>query len=63
MTKKTIKRDKEHLEELKEMVQGRKEKEPVEKVLTMFCHRHGISMDQCKKYYDQLVANGEIEEK
>jgi hypothetical protein len=63
MIEKTDKQDKEHLEELKEMVQGRKKKEPVEKVLTMFCHRHGIAMDQCKKYYDQLVATGEIEEK
>ena len=63
MTKKVDKRDKEHLDELKEMVQERKETEPVEKVLTFFCHRHGISMDQCKKYYDQLVSNGDIKEK
>ena len=59
----TKKKDKEHIEELKEMIQEKKPKEPVEKVLTKFCERHGVSMDTCKKYYEQLVAKGEVKEK
>ena len=56
--------DKKHkIQELKEMVQERKHGEPVEKVLTLYCERHGISMDVCRVYYDQLVKKGEIKEK
>ena len=55
--------DKEHLDELKEMVNERKKGESAEEILTFFCHRHGIDMAQCRKYYDQLVANGEIKGK
>lgn len=52
-------RGKEHyLKELKEMVE--ESKEPTGKVLTNFCHRHGISMDECRKYYDDLLSKGEI---
>jgi hypothetical protein len=25
-----------------------------------FCQRHGVSMETCKKYYDELVAEGTI---
>jgi predicted solute-binding protein len=57
------KKDKDHIEELKEMIQEKKPKEPVEKVLTKFCGRHGVSMGTCKKYYDQLVTKGEVKEK
>lgn len=63
MTEKVSKRDKEHLDELKEMVKERKKGESADEILTFFCHRHGIDMAQCKKYYDQLVARGEIKEK
>jgi ribosomal protein L20A (L18A) len=59
----TEKKDKDHIEELKEMIQEKKPKEPVEKVLANFCGRHGVSMDTCKKYYEQLVAKGEVKEK
>jgi hypothetical protein len=59
----TKKKDKDHIEELKEMIQEKKPKESVEKVLTKFCERHGVSMDTCKKYYKQLVAKGEVKEK
>ncbi len=48
--------DKEHIEELKEMIQDKKPNDPVEKVLTVFCERHAVSMDTCKKYYDQIVT-------
>ena len=45
------------------MLKEKKPGEPVEKVLTVFCERHGISMDACRVYYDQLVKKGEIKEK
>jgi hypothetical protein len=54
------KNDKEHVHELKEMIQQKQPKEPVEKVLAMFCERHGISMDACRKYYKSLVEKGEV---
>jgi hypothetical protein len=53
---------KHHLKELKEMIHENPS-EPVGKVLANFCHRHSVPMDQCKKYYDELVAKGEIKEK
>ncbi len=59
----TEKMDKEHIQELKEMVQEKKKGEPVEKVLAKFCERHGVSMDTCRVYYDRLVKNGEVKEK
>ena len=57
------KMDKEHIQELKEMVKEKKQGEPVEKVLVKFCERHGVSLNTCRVYYDRLVANGEIKEK
>jgi predicted transcriptional regulator len=57
------KTDKEHIEELKEMIKEKESKEPVEKVLVKFCERHGISLDTCRIYYRRLVDKGEIEEK
>jgi hypothetical protein len=55
--------DKQHIAELKEMIQEKKPKEPVAKVLTKFCARHGVSMDTCRVYYNRLVEKGEITEK
>jgi ribosomal protein L20A (L18A) len=55
--------DKHHMAELKEMLQEKKPKDPVEKVLTKFCARHGVSMDTCQVYYKRLVEKGEITEK
>ena len=55
--------DKQHIEELKKMVQEKKPKEPVEKVLVKFCARHGVSLDTCRVHYNRLVKKGEIEEK
>ena len=57
------KMDKQHINELKKMVQERKPKEPVEEVLVNFCARHGVSLDTCRVYYNRLVEKGEIEEK
>ena len=57
------KMDKEHIEELKEMIKEKKSKEPVETVLVKFCERHGVSLDTCRIYYRRLVDKGEIEEK
>jgi hypothetical protein len=57
------KMDKQHLEELKVMIQEKQPKESVDKVLVKFCERHGISLDACKIHYDRLVAKGEIKEK
>jgi hypothetical protein len=52
--------EKHFVKELKEQLQ--ESKEPKEKVFAVFCNRHGISMDECKKYYDQLASKGEIKE-
>ncbi len=59
---KTISKEREHyLEELRKMV--KEEKGPKEKVFAVFCQRHGVPLDQCKGYYDELMAKGEIKEK
>ena len=60
MVKQAEKGKEHHLSELKEMIQ--ETKEPKEKVLAVFCQRHGVSMDQCRAYYDQLLAEGKIKE-
>jgi len=57
------KMDKQHLKELKEMIQEKKTEEPVENVLVKFCARHGVSLDTCQIHYRRLVEKGEIKEK
>jgi hypothetical protein len=52
-----------HKKELMEMVQEKAPNEPVEEVLTKFCERHGVSLDTCRSYYNQLVKKGEIKPK
>ena len=54
--------DKQHVGDLKRMLQERKPEEPVEKVLVKFCARHGVSLDTCRVHYDRLVEKGEIKE-
>lgn len=61
MVGKNVDGKKHYLNELKEMLQ--EGKEPKEKVFAVFCHRHGVSMDECKMYYDQLTAEGAVKEK
>ncbi len=55
--------DKHLIQELKERVKEKKPDEPVEKILTVFCERTGVSMDTCRVYYKRLVEKGEIKEK
>jgi hypothetical protein len=55
--------DKQHIAELKEMVQEKKPREPVEHVLAKFCERHGVSLETCRIHYNLLVEKGEIKEK
>jgi predicted transcriptional regulator len=57
------KMDKQHIEELKAMIQEKKTEESVEKVLVKFCTRHGVSLDTCRIHYNRLVEKGEIKEK
>ena len=52
--------DKNHVMELKEMIQQKKPKESVEEVLVKFCARHGVSLDACREHYNHLVKKGEI---
>ncbi len=54
---------KEHQQELKEMVNEKKPNQPVEEILSIFCERHGVSMDTCRVYYNKLVKSGDIKEK
>jgi len=55
--------DKQHIKELKQMIQEKKTEEPVENVLVKFCARHGVSLDTCQIHYRRLVEKGEIKEK
>ena len=55
--------DKQHIKELKQMIQEKKTEEPVEQVLVKFCARHGVSLDTCRIHYRHLVEKGEIKEK
>jgi predicted transcriptional regulator len=57
------KMDKEHIEELKEMIKEKESEETVEEVLVKFCERHGVSLDTCRIHYSRLVDKGEIKEK
>jgi hypothetical protein len=50
-------------EHLKLMINEKPKNEPVEKLLTIFCHRHSISMAECREMYDKLVKQGQIKEK
>lgn len=59
----SVKIDKHMIQELKETIQKKDLKEPVEKTLVTFCERTGISMDTCRIYYRQLVKKGDIKEK
>jgi hypothetical protein len=62
MSKKIV--DETHAKEtLKEMIEDRKQGEPVEEILAIFCQRYSVTMATCKEFYDQLVAKGEIKEK
>lgn len=61
MPKKMVKGEKHYKDELQEAV--RESKEPVGKILANFCHRHGISMEECRGYYDDLVTEGKVKEK
>jgi hypothetical protein len=54
--------DKQHIKELKKMIQEKKTEEPVEKVLVKFCARHGLSLEICRAHYRRLVEKGEIKE-
>ena len=56
------KMDKQHIKELKKMIQEKKTEEPVEKVLVKFCARHGLSLEICRVHYRRLVEKGEIKE-
>jgi hypothetical protein len=58
----TGKMDKQHIQELKEMIQEKEPKEPVEEALVKFCERHTVSLDAYRKHYERLVAKGEIKE-
>ena len=52
-------KDKHYINELKEMLSEKKPEESVDEVFTVFCQRHGVSLGQCKMYYDRLVETGE----
>jgi len=57
------KMDKQHIQELKKMIQEKEPQESVEKVLITFCARHAVSLDTCRKHYEKMVAKGEVKEK
>ena len=54
---------KEKIRELKEMINEKAPNEPVEKVLVKFCERHAVSLNACRRYYEQMVDKGEVKEK
>ena len=59
MPKEMAKGEKHYLSELKEMIAENDSKD-VNKVFAVFCQRHGISMDDCRKYYDKLDAKDKV---
>ena len=52
---------KEKIQKLQQMIREKEPDEPVEKVLVIYCARHGVSMDTCREYYQFLLDSGEIE--
>jgi hypothetical protein len=59
----TDKMDKEHIQELKEMVKEKKPEEPVEEVLVKFCERHAVSLETCRLHYNRLLNEDAEKEK
>jgi len=59
----TEKMDKEHIQELKDMVREKKPEEQVEEILVKFCERHAVSLETCRVHYNRLLDKGEIKEK
>jgi predicted transcriptional regulator len=59
----TEKMDKEHIQELKDMVREKKPEEQVEEILVKFCERHAVSLETCRVHYNRLLDKGEIGEK
>jgi len=59
----TEKMDKEHIQELKDMVREKKPEEQVEEILAKFCERHAVSLETCRVHYNRLMDKGEIKEK
>ncbi len=59
----TDKMDKEHIQELKEMVKEKKPEEPVEEVLVKFCERHAVSLETCRLHYNRILNEGEEKER
>jgi len=55
--------DMDKIRELKEMLEEKKSDEPVEKILTVFCERHAISMATCRVFYNQLIEDTKTEKK
>ena len=55
--------DKHKIQELREMIKEKNPDQPVEKVLAIFCERHGLTSGTCRYYYNLLVENGDIKEK
>jgi hypothetical protein len=54
--------DKDMLEELKENLKGKKPDQK-DKVIAVFCQKTGLTMDECKVYYKQLVKDDKKKEK
>jgi hypothetical protein len=59
----TDKMDKEHIQELKEMVKEKKPEEPVEEVLVKFCERHAVSLETCRLHYNRILNEGAEKER
>jgi hypothetical protein len=53
----------EHMQELREMVKGKKPSEPADEVIAVFCQRHGISLDTCRLYYNEIMKEDKVKEK
>jgi hypothetical protein len=51
------------VKELKEMLQERKPGEPADKILAVFCERHGISLSTCRVLYKEMIEKGDIKER
>jgi hypothetical protein len=56
--------DQKHAEEyLKQMIVDKPADEPIEKTLSTFCQRYGVSMGECQVYYNKLVKKTDNQKK
>ena len=55
--------DKHKIQELRRNDKVKDPKQPIERTLTIFCERHGLTSGTCRYYYNLLVENRRYQRK